>query len=177
MTQSWDPGYGQVPPPPPRVEPPSPAASGSGQGRGVVIAGVLTGVVLISGGVGFAIGRATAGGGGEDAATAAAVTTTGPSRLQVAFDACSKDDDGDTLAIADEGRTIVVDTGSEYGDFAPTDCVLSELGTPESIRAEIGRTTSMMGVQDGEHDGISYSWSYHPDNGVDMVITDEGPTA
>jgi hypothetical protein len=29
----------------------------------------------------------------------------------------------------------------------------------------------MPGVQDAEHDGLEYSWSYHPDNGVDMVIT------
>ena len=27
-----------------------------------------------------------------------------------------------------------------------------------------------MGVQDAEDDGLAYSWSYHPDNGVDLVI-------
>ncbi len=35
----------------------------------------------------------------------------------------------------------------------------------------MGRTTAMMDVQDAEHDGIEYSWSYHPANVVDMVIT------
>ena len=29
----------------------------------------------------------------------------------------------------------------------------------------------MMGVQRGEDDGIHYGWSYHPDNGLNMVIT------
>ena len=35
----------------------------------------------------------------------------------------------------------------------------------------MGRTTAMMGVQDAKADGVEYSWSYHPDNGVNMVIT------
>jgi hypothetical protein len=29
----------------------------------------------------------------------------------------------------------------------------------------------MMGTQDADNNGIHYSWSYHPDNGVNMVIT------
>jgi hypothetical protein len=51
-------------------------------------------------------------------------------------------------------------------------CLLGELGTPQSIIAQLGSTTALMGVQDATDDGLNYSWSYHPDNGVNMVITD-----
>jgi hypothetical protein len=81
-------------------------------------------------------------------------------------------DTDDTLSLTDEGGTIVVDTRSEYGSVAGMDCVLEKLGTSESVKAEMGRTTAMMGVQEADEDGLHYSWSYHPDNGVDMVITD-----
>ena len=74
------------------------------------------------------------------------------------------------MTLADGGASIVVDTGSEYGSTAGMDCVLDELSTSQSIMAQIGRTTAMMGVQDAEDDGLAYSWSYHPDNGVNMVI-------
>jgi hypothetical protein len=122
-------------------------------------------VVLAAGALGFIIGRGSATESPSDIAAQA-------SRLPAAFESCTSQDVDDTMRLEDDGETIVVDTGSEYGSTAGMDCVLSELGTPESILAEMGRTTAMMGVQDAEHDGIEYSWSYHPDNGVDLVITD-----
>lgn len=76
------------------------------------------------------------------------------------------------MELTDGGATIVVDTGSQYGSTAGMDCVLDELGTSESIKAQMSRTTAMMGVQDAQHDGLDYSWSYHPKNGVNLVITD-----
>jgi hypothetical protein len=60
---------------------------------------------------------------------------------------------------------------SQYGSVAGLDCILQTLKTPESITAEIGRTTAMMGAQQADSGGLRYSWSYHPDNGVNMVIT------
>jgi hypothetical protein len=75
------------------------------------------------------------------------------------------------MTLEDDGRTIVIDTRSEYGDVSAMECVLDSLGTPQSIEAQVGRTTAMMGVQDATHDGLDYSWTYHPDNGVNMVIS------
>ena len=74
------------------------------------------------------------------------------------------------MTSADEGRSSLIDTRSEYGDPAAMDCVLRELDTPESVQAQIARTTSMMGVQEADHEGLHYSWTYHPDNGVNMTI-------
>jgi hypothetical protein len=32
----------------------------------------------------------------------------------------------------------------------------------------------MMGQQTAQESGLNYRWSYHPDNGLNMVITDSG---
>ena len=64
----------------------------------------------------------------------------------------------------------MVDTRSKYGSASGVACVFQHLGTPSSITAKVDSTTAMMGEQSATHDGISYSWSYHPDNGLNMVI-------
>jgi hypothetical protein len=135
---------------------------------GVVAAGVVA-VAVVSGTAGFTLGRATAAGG--DAVGAVAAEADGDLRLVAAADACERRDADGTMSLVDDGWSIVIDTRSEYGSTAGLHCVLRELGTPQSIEAQVGRTTAMMGVQDAEDDGLEYSWSYHPDDGVSMVIT------
>jgi type II secretory pathway pseudopilin PulG len=129
--------------------------------------------ILAAGGVGFLLGHQA---GMRDAAEAASLAAAAgaaedDARLSTAYEACRGSDRGETMTLTDQGRTIVVDTRSEYGSPAGMQCVLQELATPQSTIAAISRTTSMMGVQDDDHDGVAYSWSYHPDNGVNMVIT------
>ena len=136
--------------------------------RPLLIAGVA-GAVLVAGAAGFALGRSTASG-NESPIEAAEAAAASQVRLEAAYDSCYRRDSGGTLTLADGGESIVVDTGSKYGSTAAMDCVLAELGTKQSIIAQMGRTTAMMGVQDAEDDGLAYSWSYHPDNGVNMVI-------
>ena len=136
--------------------------------RPLLIAGVA-GAVLVAGAAGFALGRSTASG-IESPIEAAEAAAASQVRLEAAYDSCYRRDSGGTLTLADGGDSIVVDTGSEYGSTAGMDCVLAELDTKQSIIAQMGRTTAMTGVQDAEDDGLAYSWSYHPDNGVDLVI-------
>jgi hypothetical protein len=114
-----------------------------------------------------------AGCGGEGDSGAAADPSASPEapRLEQAYEACRRGSDPEkTLTLGDGGRTLVVDTESKRGSIAGLNCVLREVGTPQSIQAALERTTAMQGVQDAEHQGLSYSWSYHPDNGVNMVI-------
>jgi hypothetical protein len=91
--------------------------------------------------------------------------------LSDVYDYCRGRGASDTLDLGDDGTTLVIDTKSEYGSVAGLPCVLSRLSTPESIAAAIDRTTSLMGLQSKQDDGLDYSWSYHPKNGVNMVIT------
>lgn len=170
MTEPW-PSAPQNQPPASPVEAPSTDGS-SKRPLGVVIGGAVA-LLLIAGTGGFFIGRGTAGddgGGGGNRSSLA--ETLNP--LQVAYEDCTGRDSGDTLSLEDDGATIVVDTRSEYGDSSGMACVLRELDTPGSITAQMDRTTAMMGVQDARSAGIEYSWSYHPDNGVNMVITTAG---
>lgn len=51
-------------------------------------------------------------------------------------------------------------------------CVLEDLDTSQAILAQMNSTTAMMGVQSGTDGELAYQWSDHPDNGVNMVITD-----
>lgn len=123
---------------------------------------------------GFFVGQGTAGGdsGKEDEGSSGVAAIASP--VESAFERCESRDTGNTLSLEDDGATIVVDTRSEYGDSSGMACVLNQLDTPQSITAQMDRTTAMMGVQDATSDGIEYSWSYHPDNGVNMVITAAG---
>jgi len=142
-----------------------------------VIAGLAV-VILASGAVGFAMGHSS----GENAAVEAAASSSSSAaaasaaaketRLKKAYDGCTGFDTANTMELTDDGATIVVDTRSEYGSRAGMECVLRKLGTSESIKAQMDRTTALMGVQDAKHDGLDYSWSYHPKNGVNLVITD-----
>lgn len=166
---------------PPAVQPPESSSSKLSQlrnlsGRQRLLAGIgaLLVVMLVAGAVGFVLGRSS----GENAAIEAAASSSSSAaaakgaRLKDAYARCEASDSSNTLELGDDGTTIVIDTHSQYGSTTAMNCVLSELNTPQSIEAQIGRTTAMMGVQDATHDGLQYSWSYHPKNGVNMVITD-----
>jgi hypothetical protein len=113
----------------------------------------------------------------EAEASASAAAAAEVTRLAAVYDRCTINDTGSTMSLEDDDSTIVIDTGSEYGDPTGYLCVIEELDVPSSITAQMDRTTAMMGVQEAEDDGIEFSWSYHPDNGVNMVITDTEASA
>lgn len=94
------------------------------------------------------------------------------SRLYGVFNRCT--DEGLTLSSGDEFKTLIIDTKSKYGSQEALNCVLTDLETSAAITASLENTTALMGVQDADEDGISYKWSYHPDNGVNMIIKDVG---
>lgn len=50
-------------------------------------------------------------------------------------------------------------------------CVLGELAIPASVSSHMGQTTSMDGRQSATWDNLEISWSYHPDRGMDGVVT------
>lgn len=111
--------------------------------------------------------------GGEDEGQDNGEKADKPSRLQTAVKTCDAVDDQNTLTLADDASSIIVDTVNEYGSPAGIGCVLEELGTSEALVAQMDATTAMMGSQSAEEDGLSYRWSYHPDNGVNMTITEQ----
>lgn len=109
------------------------------------------------------------------AATLLAFTLTGCAgkfdTFQKAYDKCGSPEG---ITISDEGKTIVINgLGDEeyYGaELYDVICIVNAVQTPDYIIGNMETTNSMMGRQtDTFGDNIDVSWSYHPDNGLDIV--------
>jgi|GEM_PF-3750794 len=78
------------------------------------------------------------------------------------------------VTIGDSAKTLTINTkGNEdlYGaSYLDASCVLDEIGVPQYIRDEIAATNALMGRQTANFDGVTISWSYHPDNGADITL-------
>lgn len=90
-------------------------------------------------------------------------------RLQKAFDNCDKATSMDGIEVGDDGEAIIITNLTDYEGMG---CILAELDTAESVVSNMDSTTAMMGRQSADDDGLTYEWSYHPDNGLNMTITD-----
>lgn len=112
---------------------------------------------------------------------AAAVTPTVPP-LQSVAETCDLPDS----AIGDEGGTLILDgagkddrklgdgglvTVGDKLDVKEIGCALAGTDVPDSVVAMIEGTRALDGRQTQETDEYSYTWSYHPDSGLDIVIT------
>jgi hypothetical protein len=100
----------------------------------------------------------------------------GPPRAQVAAEECGIEQQH--FEVADGGNTIIIDGPAEVGIteafFTDLECVWDALAMPQHIRTRVGNTSSLSGQQQASWEGLSASWTYHPDNGLDMEIHEEG---
>lgn len=79
--------------------------------------------------------------------------------------------------ISDNDHTLYLDmVGDDVGsgDFTLTDvrCVLGALGTPQSVIHEMDSTRALDGRQSDTWGDFKVSWTYHPDEGLDILITE-----
>jgi len=76
------------------------------------------------------------------------------------------------------GTSVTFSGAGKYGDYSLTgvNCVLRILRAPEATSVKIAQTRALDGRQE-EHWGVwSASWTFHPDDGLNMVIEiDEEP--
>ncbi|MCC9204135.1 hypothetical protein [Arthrobacter sp. zg-Y769] len=75
-------------------------------------------------------------------------------------------DGGQSLTMNSEGE----DYYAEGADYADIQCVLRRTGMPDSVGSRMDNTRALDGRQSSEWDGISASWSYHPDSGSNVVL-------
>lgn len=99
-------------------------------------------------------------------------TRAADTQLHQAFAACHSGD------LADRDHTLVIDTaGTDYDTGSDTVdglmCTLGRLGTPRSVIAQLEHTRALDGMQTAEWGGFGASWTCHPDNGVDVIITEK----
>lgn len=98
--------------------------------------------------------------------------------LQKAADDCAQPDFD--LSTGDEGKSIHVVVGGEGTNVANVEdadlaltCLLDELDTPDSTRSKIQSTTAVQGRQEDSWGDYEASWTYHPDNGLDLIIEEK----
>ena len=79
--------------------------------------------------------------------------------------------------VGSDGSYLSIDTNpsnkDDYTDYEALEAILvvnDALGLPDSLEESFGKTTAMMGRQSETFSdiGITVSWSYHPDNGLDV---------
>jgi hypothetical protein len=78
--------------------------------------------------------------------------------------------------LADDDHTLVVDmAGEESGTGTATIddivCVLGELETPQAVVAQMESTRALDGMQSTTWSTYKATWTYHPDDGLDLIIT------
>jgi hypothetical protein len=133
------------------------------------------------------VALAGCGGGAKAADAPSAATSSAPaeSLIQQGVRLCRLD--GDTFSayavLGDAGYTVTMKgkpadpnyvnitkvTGLTGADMA---CVLKAAAVPDSIVSQIDATRALDGMQRASWDKMSASWTYHPDDGLNMVLTE-----
>lgn len=96
--------------------------------------------------------------------------------LEKAYEHCRPDDPNGTLELLDGGEAMSINTMSvDVGGDAELDglvCVFMLLDVPERIITQMDSTSAMMGVRTATDGSFTYEWTYHPDNGLNVLIAD-----
>ena len=77
--------------------------------------------------------------------------------------------------VGDDGKSLTLDGPDENSDqLVPaitfTECALAGVHRPDYVWSQMQNTTSLMGQQSATWDNLQATWSYHPDNGFDVVL-------
>lgn len=92
--------------------------------------------------------------------------------ISEAVEACSAADTAG-VDVMDEGKSLSLQTTGEEStgtSMATVVCVLTALASPESIFNKIDSTRALDGTKSAEWPGFSASWTYHPDNGLNIIV-------
>lgn len=94
--------------------------------------------------------------------------------LADALESCGVDESADA-ELGDGGLTLTVNMRGEDEigglEYLEASCIVDALNPPAAVTSHIEQTTSMDGRQSESWDQFSISWSYHPDRGLDYVLT------
>ena len=84
---------------------------------------------------------------------------------------------GDYGAIGEDGYRITLQGKPKKGSgggltLKDIDCVLDAVSVPDSIASEMDGTRAVDGMQKATWDKISATWTYHPDKGFLIILTE-----
>jgi hypothetical protein len=107
--------------------------------------------------------------------TWAVTRSQGQGAMADAYSSCSLSK-AQGVTLGDNGHTLSIDTkgnddlvGADVVDAA---CALVALKAPSSVITDIDQTRALDGKQTATWDGITATWRYHPDNGLQITLTD-----
>jgi hypothetical protein len=84
--------------------------------------------------------------------------------------------DSPHIEVVDDGASLLIDGEGEESDGASIDDIVLTLGlldTPSSVVTRMSSTRALDGMQDATWGDYAASWTYHPDNGLDIIVTVE----
>lgn len=95
--------------------------------------------------------------------------------FEPALDVCGvRYGQGDVVQIADGGSTLILPgsgTNTEGLPYFRQECVLKNLGAPESFLAQLQNSRALDGNLTGSWANVEASWTYHPNAGLDIILT------
>ena len=104
-----------------------------------------------------------------------ALGSIGETKLQTAMKSCATDYSG-YAQLMDSGKTVSIDGAGKDSAGAPIEeliCILNAIPVPSYIMQRMEKTRALDGMQREQFDTYDISWSYHPDNGLDIVIHEQ----
>ena len=132
--------------------------------RDLKLAGLIAGTLLV----------VTACGGDGDEDGSAGDADGGLTALEAAVADC--DADTGAFSLGDEGTSLVMDgvddtaIRAQLKSLTAMACVLGSIDAPDTVIPLMTGTTALQGRQETTWDGYAASWTYHPDNGLDVII-------
>lgn len=97
------------------------------------------------------------------------------SEIPTAYNTCKSDtgwdssEDWFSIPFIDDGAGIEL-----YSDVFPVfmiECITSELGMSQAEWSRVMSTRALDGMVDAQWEGYEASWTYHPDSGLRMVVS------
>lgn len=122
---------------------------------------------------------ACGGGGSGSSAKPKASASPEPTAMEAAYLTCADQKVGNPLGkkvpassvITGDATSLVVDGAGDQFKSAPAAlCLLTALKADAATISQVQSTTALMGRQTAAWGDYTATWSFHPDNGMDMTI-------
>lgn len=77
------------------------------------------------------------------------------------------------IEVLDDGEALSIDGAGDDGVGASIDeiaCILAAIDVPDAVVSRMDGTRALDGMQDASWGDLSASWTYHPDDGLDVIV-------
>ena len=105
--------------------------------------------------------------------TATADSEPDGTRIEQVVDLCGSEFSVAGVRVGDAGTSLFIDGEGEESRGASIDmtvCILLGMGVPDSVLTRMDHTRALDGMQEGVWEDWQASWTYHPNNGLDIII-------